>query len=426
MHNNFSRRDFLKLGARLSFPLLFPKTAQALDIFISQISEKEETNLSILSLNCWGLPFTTDKKVRIESIAKEIASGRFDLIGIQELWMQSDWELIYSLSQKNGLEYGYYYYAGALGSGIGIISRYPIVEIDFLKFSVSGKPQNIYQGDYYGGKGVALARLDTPFGSVDFYTTHFIAKYSDQDEYRSHRIAQSIEALQFIKSTSKSEYVILSGDINSEPNTLEYEIITTLGDFIDSFKSFRPNEMGYTVAQSNPLNFMGLNRRIDYIFIHSDGLAYSILKSNVVLEQIPGLDLYYSDHFGITAKINFQDGSQKSINQSKLNKLTTLSKAIESIEGGLKDAKSRKMMHENKSVAGIMAIPLIDEVSKDLVDNDVVRRTISNLTKYLGSIYSFSQIMLAISSTSEEIRAFEQVASYLYLWQKRIGNMNNE
>lgn len=62
--------------------------------------------------------------------------------------------------------------SGVIGSGLAVFSRHPIIEVSCRRFSVNGKPQRIFHGDYLGGKAIGLCRIRHPAGTVDFYNTH--------------------------------------------------------------------------------------------------------------------------------------------------------------------------------------------------------------------------------------------------------------
>ena len=50
--------------------------------------------------------------------------------------------------------------SGALGSGLWILSRHPIVEAYFEQFTHNGHWWEFAQGDWWAGKGIGLARIE--------------------------------------------------------------------------------------------------------------------------------------------------------------------------------------------------------------------------------------------------------------------------
>ncbi len=56
-----------------------------------------DDKLRVLSLNCWGLKYVSkNRKERIAAIAAELANSDYDIVGLQELWVSSDYELVRS------------------------------------------------------------------------------------------------------------------------------------------------------------------------------------------------------------------------------------------------------------------------------------------------------------------------------------------
>lgn len=68
------------------------------------------------------------------------------------------------------------------------------------------------------------------------------AEYNrENDLYLPHRISQAFELAQFIRHTSRtSDFVLLAGDFNIEPEDLGYQVIRTIGNLYDAWEN-RPN-----------------------------------------------------------------------------------------------------------------------------------------------------------------------------------------
>lgn len=375
--------------------------------------------IKFLTLNCWGLPFLPGRSGRMQAIGNELGSGKYDVVGLQEIWSREDWNIVTELARNSGLSYSAYFPSGAIGSGLGIISKFPIIDTEFKRFNVCGKPQNIFHGDYYGGKGIALARIETGNQTIDVYTTHFIAKYSKRDEYFAHRIAQSVDLVKFVSSTQKNAISVVLGDINSEADTLEYEIITKLGNFTDCFYYLNPNENGYTTSDLNSYTPYGRNRRIDYVFVKSLlPEAYSILQSEVTMKFMPNSDASYSDHFGLMTVLEkkiLPENREKEISLTEGYALYNdlISKITKKIDEGIEDAKWRQGMHVNKAIAGLLSIPLSKKISKKVFLNNDFGKTFENAVNFFAPIFSFSELYLALSFANEEIHGLELVRSYL-------------
>lgn len=63
--------------------------------------------------------------------------------------------------------------SGALGSGLAILSRFPIVSTSYSRYTLAGRPLKIFHGDFYVGKGFASACIDHPdIGIIEVFNTH--------------------------------------------------------------------------------------------------------------------------------------------------------------------------------------------------------------------------------------------------------------
>jgi hypothetical protein len=147
---------------------------------------EEGTKLRVVCLNVWGIPdiFTQapghieklglgrlSKKERMQRIASRFSE--FDVICLQEVWMKSDIEYFIQEANQQNLTHWRCFPSGrklkvistilrlnhqwgnsvnkhssafGVGSGMIILSRFPIEYSDFQLFSLCGKPQRLHHG----------------------------------------------------------------------------------------------------------------------------------------------------------------------------------------------------------------------------------------------------------------------------------------
>ena len=70
------------------------------------------------------------------------------------------------------LQYSHYFYSGIYGSGLCILSKYPIVMAMFHSWAVNGYVHRIQHGDYFGGKGVGLCKIRINQEIINVYIAH--------------------------------------------------------------------------------------------------------------------------------------------------------------------------------------------------------------------------------------------------------------
>lgn len=176
-----------------------------------------------------------------------IQTHQIDVIAMQEVFHADTFSWLSRAGRKAGLRFAVCFLNGpdlparSVGSGLLLLSRYPVVEQHFLPYRLNGDPSHLTRFDYHGGKGIGLARVATPSGNVDVYTSHLIAQYMDapRDFYEYHRVAQCFEAAMFIRATRRSPLALFLSDMNSPPHSPCWRILTNLTSLQDAYSAFR-------------------------------------------------------------------------------------------------------------------------------------------------------------------------------------------
>uniref|UniRef100_A0A182TGU1 sphingomyelin phosphodiesterase n=1 Tax=Anopheles melas TaxID=34690 RepID=A0A182TGU1_9DIPT len=283
--------------------------------------------LSILTLNIWGIPYVSkDRETRVKAIGDVLASGNYDIVSLQEVWSDSDYQYL-KQRVENVLPFCHYFYSGVVGSGLAILSRYPIVAAFFHAWSVNGYIHRIQHGDWFGGKGVGMAKISVNDQLVHVYVAHLHAEYNRQcDDYMAHRVIQAHDTAQFIESTrGQSVLQVLAGDLNTEPGDLAYRVLVTSSKLKDSYdrksigSGVGTNEC-HTNSYTDPMAAKQLpnGKRIDYIMYRiGDHYEGRLLEHRLPLpERVPGQAFSYSDHEAVYAKLILKKSSSTSTIQN--------------------------------------------------------------------------------------------------------------
>ncbi|KAI7818412.1 Endonuclease/exonuclease/phosphatase [Gamsiella multidivaricata] len=157
----------------------------------------DRTQLSVLTLNCWGLYFPSkDRRDRMAAIGRHLvdASPGYDIVGLQEVWLYEDFLLIHGLVKKS-LPFARHWTSGLFGSGLVILSKYPIVSTSLRRFVLNGDPLPNLHGDWFDGKCCASTVIAHPTaGTIEVFNTHMHATYDPPgtlDVYLGSRLAQA-------------------------------------------------------------------------------------------------------------------------------------------------------------------------------------------------------------------------------------------
>ncbi|KXN88867.1 Inositol phosphosphingolipids phospholipase C [Leucoagaricus sp. SymC.cos] len=296
-----------------------------------------ESELHLLSVNCWGLKFVSkNRNERIHGIAEFVRRSNHDIIALQEIWVYADYEKVLKAVQPR-LPHAKFFYSGALGAGLAIFSRFPFVEASVHPYALNGEPIDVGGGDWFVGKAAAsVVILHSILGRVQIFNTHLYAKGGeDGPEYRrAHRLVGAWEYAKLARQAAElGRYVIGLGDFNSIPTTLPMTIIRDHAGLHDSWTVVHPNSESITalspadaivkhgITADSPVNtwsagksYLGSTfwgKRLDYILYRQPrGKHYPQLRAtecNVVLtDMVPGQTFSYSDHFGLEATISIQ------------------------------------------------------------------------------------------------------------------------
>ena len=117
--------------------------------------------------------FSQHRERRIKLIAEHLSHNDYDIVFLQEVWTESDYEFIRQESQSKYVFSHMFKNASLLGtSGLVIMAKWIPTMIHFYPFSINGSPFRINHGDWFSTKGVAYARIELSGFKVHLFCTH--------------------------------------------------------------------------------------------------------------------------------------------------------------------------------------------------------------------------------------------------------------
>lgn len=258
----------------------------------------DSITLRIVTFNVQDLFIAGRQRIkRMRAIGDKLAELDPDIVGFQEAFIEKDRQmLIESLSQSR-LKFHHYFPSGIMGSGLLIASAYPIRETFFHRYAASNPWYKIWEGDWWAGKGVALARLELPGGRscLDIYNTHTQAGYRNHvyiytNDYNDVRSRQMVEAASFINSTRTGiSPAFFVGDMNCGQGSENFEI---------------------AVKNANLMRIMTVGSGVDHIFAVRDTRYVFEVMGGTAITDYKGLRL--SDHSGYMSIIRITPGGDNS------------------------------------------------------------------------------------------------------------------
>jgi len=279
------------------------------------LSARELGRIRVLTYNIWGVFVAPNRKARAEQIGKEIARLNPDIIGFQEAFNKEHRQLILEGLEASGWGKPYQvYFKKWYGTGVWMVSRYPIEEKKIYHYPVNGYPLN---SDFYARKGVGYIRVRTPWGPLDFFNTHLIARYRpeyingkliEEDRLKTDRLLQAEAISRFIQSVNQASGVrslVAVGDFNSPPILLEYQLLVRLSGLRNVVDEVGLKDCPASKKICQP------ELRIDHIFYQnysaSEGFYLKPLWAKVVLNQPVKTrkgKMLLSDHKGLMVEFS--------------------------------------------------------------------------------------------------------------------------
>ena len=243
--------------------------------------------LKVVTFNIQDLPFIgKNRPQRMRAIGTKVRLLNPDVVGFQEAFVEKDRALLLGELQAGRLKHAQYYPSGTLGSGLLLVSAFPITETYFHRYTVSNPWYKINEGDWWAGKGMALARLEIAgAGYLDVYNTHAQAGYGNS-AYQEIILEQHAEAAGFIsKSQVPASPALVLGDFNSRLDAAPLKKL---------------------IAEAKLMRVMNIDSRIDHIFaVRSKHYAFEVMETAPIEESlnINKRKFSLSDHTGYMSTI---------------------------------------------------------------------------------------------------------------------------
>jgi len=259
-----------------------------------------ETSIEVVTIN---LRHDVDEwERRFDLIADEIVRLDPDLIGTQEIEItdvDQTSALLERIAARGGADYQYYEelkiwpYGALTGEGVGILSRYPILETG-LKDLVEG------------GRVAVWTRVEVESGyELDFFNTHLESDDTEEMTADEIRTQQAGFMTDFMAAAGDEHIQLLTGDMNTTDDTEAYDILVA-GGLSDTYRAVHGDETATTGNTSTIVLMEGAEqdpmRRIDYIFVSGqppDGAQASPVDSIVCFQNHDEAGFYPSDHLGV-------------------------------------------------------------------------------------------------------------------------------
>jgi len=281
----------LIVGALLLWNLRAPAVPEPTDfpdIDLNAWEKSSSLKLRVVTWNVWGLHWITPRRSeRLRKVAEEVARLRPDIVGFQEAFVEADRAELTQALQVVGLEHSRYFHSGLVGSGLLMVSRYPVLTEGFIRYAINGRPEALQHGDWWAGKGLSLCTLDLGEGRRLYLgNTHLHARYKE-NRYHATQLAQTAQLIPWVKKVRETGAPALwTGDWNNTPDS---DVLSPLME-AGAWK---------LLSTDQP--------RVDHVFGSGEGWEWQVVdqgKVNGKLESDPKVP--WSDHAAVWVDVELR------------------------------------------------------------------------------------------------------------------------
>ncbi|MFT6810865.1 MAG: endonuclease/exonuclease/phosphatase family metal-dependent hydrolase [Saprospiraceae bacterium] len=286
-----------------------PKAQEGSTLRETSLIERD-TELKMLSLNVWALPFwhlKSKQKRRYKEIPHALLGSDADIICIQEAFSKKfRKKLLPLMDGEYFTESNYRCNKRLLGpfikdchGGLITFSKYPIISevfYPFPKYAKMSTPERL------GEKGFLITHLEAPSGIISVINTHlYSGKGPKAQSFRMKQLSFLNNTVALIPKVFKSP-IFLMGDLNFQtPDLLgdhlasiEYNYILDSMNLTDPLKSIC--EDNFTIHQSNPYHhFDDDAEKLDYCLYNAPAnIQIDCTQSSTMFTGSNAI----SDHYG--------------------------------------------------------------------------------------------------------------------------------
>jgi hypothetical protein len=267
----------------------------------------QERTLCVQTFNVYGPAYARNVSGRLQATAKELEGSGCQIVQIQELWQERDFNLFAGLLQK--ADYSSFR-ADALRRDRAMIG----LSSHFLGKS-SDRRSELYRVNNEGGiidwfrgiagvqKGFSVETFESEEGNLRVVNTH------THPTETTIRLAQMVQLLKAIQGLSFDYPLVVTGDFNATPDSKEMRLLTALTGLRDSYADFHS---GYrdecTYCSSNPLAWDSNDRVIDFVFVRS-GQKFGLRTMGSAINLQGDTNAPLSDHYGVRSNFSWTGGT---------------------------------------------------------------------------------------------------------------------
>jgi endonuclease/exonuclease/phosphatase family metal-dependent hydrolase len=270
--------------------------------------DSSETQLTLVTFNCMGLPFTLPgMRQRLRVAGAALASSSADIACLQEV---GRWRYLPLLHHDDGrwpfvaaAEHSY-----APKGGLATLARVPILAQEYQRFEARGSAASLHATERYQNKGMLFTTLMLAGQAVVVINTHLAANYNADwrytNPYAKVERAQLREVVAAVSAIPSHTLVVVAGDFNVPRHSWLYKELCNLAGLLDPLAA--SHEPTYRPLPGIPARAA---QALDHILVRvppvlSPTFDAALCFGEPVLLQRSTMG-YLSDHIGVRLRITW-------------------------------------------------------------------------------------------------------------------------
>jgi len=274
--------------------------------------------ICIQTFNAYGPAYSRNLEQRTAMLGQLLFKSPCEILQLQEVWTESHHDMVLNAIQRSlpflsAARFDYFQSPSEGQSGLAIFTSEGLSNQEFEKFTVN---QDGLFDEIRGMLGVikgigssVISLRHDPARKIQMLNVHLHPSSSPV------RIAQVTQLLAKIETMLPMQMpLILSGDFNFKPDSIEYSLLRDVANLTDSYlavhKEYSTSTCTYCI--DNPNHWDGVDGVIDYIFLGQSAGVVATPKSTII--NLHGTNGEApSDHYGIRSHLNISDRNPTSI-----------------------------------------------------------------------------------------------------------------
>lgn len=258
--------------------------------------------IKIITINCFDTPLSPRRTARIDHLVSELIKLNADILCFQELIFIKRVIRISKIFEKLGYQTFFTPGKRINRGGLLFVSRYPIINSEYVKYQNQATPFSFQQTDRLLKKGYQKIKLEIESKVVTLINTHLVSLYKTISSKEKRILLKQLAEL-MNDLTIEKERTIVAGDFNISFSENMYKDMDEKANLYDPLR----DEDIITVSKENTQrkNFYKIRKdtRLDYILLSKD---LKNTSQKVILNDLYRLkrkNIHLSDHFGLMMEV---------------------------------------------------------------------------------------------------------------------------